>query len=154
MALTVEEAKKEIEKITPEIERLRKLSDRLILLRNFVALGEQLGGGMVEPLDFSDYKVEILTEGTRESPNQKRGGRTAGLAQEILSAVHSPLHVMDIVKAARLKGWGTGDDLADEGSMYAALHRYPNRFVSMGKKMWRLPARSPRPDPEESKTAT
>ena len=134
MTMTIEEAKREIEKITPELARLRSLSDRLGLLQNFVALGERLANPIAE--------VVAAVETVR--PAEKLSGRTAGLAYEILSEANSPLHIMEIVKAARLKGWGKGEDLADEGSMYAALHRNPNKFVSMGKKTWKLPERFPR----------
>lgn len=128
MAMTVENAKKELERINKELTGYSKLLERRNLLQQFLALADQLSAHT------------NTTPRIRSVPAISNGHkRTTPEAARAVLQNGGPLHLKEIIKRMRESGW-TGSDKPGnaEKAVYVCMLRNPKWFIKVGSNVWTL----------------
>jgi hypothetical protein len=140
MGITIQQATRELVEIEAKLQDLEKLHKRRELLRQFVALGEQL----TSPNGTSPAATAMTVEARNvprppvtDSQDQEQGPSTAVVAYKLLQGYSGKMHIQALVEKAKEAGWvGSGDDARDKSRFYIAMHRQPKKFKRYGGGYW------------------
>jgi hypothetical protein len=125
MAMTVENAQKELERINKELESYAVLIERRKMLEQFVALANQLSGSR------NNSKPRAI------SPKPKGEAMTTPeFARSVLER-SNPLHLREIIRTMRENGGKGSDNAANaEKTVYVGMMRHPEWFIKVGPNIW------------------
>ncbi len=122
---SLEEAEAKIAEFDAKIKQLEALvQERLAWVQYRDSLRRVL---TVDP-------IKIAATAGRVVKRPPKGSTTVDHAEAVLTTFGPEMHLLDIVKRMReASGWeGSGDDSADKGRVYSAMHRASDKFEKVG----------------------
>jgi hypothetical protein len=125
MAITLEQAKKELAEIEVKLKDFSQLMQRKQMLEQFLSLGERL----------SPSSKSAVTEAHTLSIAPPE---TTIAARDVLRKF-GQLHLRELVLKMRQLGWaGSPDQKTAEKTVYVNMHRNKGLFENVGNNIWRI----------------
>jgi hypothetical protein len=135
MAMTVEQAKKELADVNIRLKEYAALAQRKQMLEQFLVLAERLAGPVSKSATAQSQPIVM--------PKTE----TTICARDVLRK-HGKLHLRALIAKMREVGWaGSSDSSKAEKTVYVNMYRNKGIFENLGKNIWRLRA-------QETKTAS